>query len=152
MEHKQVMEFQGFIINPKTMMIYLPEEKTEELVSYCDKVLSVGKLILRKLTSLIGKLTKMYQAVLPAPLYYRGPEIAPNKNDSEKAVVRETMERRTSEYQKKNENRESRVWWHARVIKLLWRPNFGTVWVQYQLGVNSPSIGGWIVRPPVTQR
>ena len=113
MEHKQVMEFQGFIINPKTMMIYLPEEKTEELVSYCDKVLSVGKLILRKLTSLIGKLTKMYQAVLPAPLYYRGPEIAPNKNDSEKAVVRETMERRTSEYQKKNENRESRVWWRG---------------------------------------
>ena len=27
------------------------------------------------------------------------------------------------------------VLWYAPVIQILWRPNFGTVWVQYQLGV-----------------
>ena len=29
----------------------------------------------------------------------------------------------------------SQVYWHVPVIQLLWRPNFGTVWVRYQLGV-----------------
>ena len=28
-----------------------------------------------------------------------------------------------------------RVQWHATVIQLFWRPNFGTVWIQYQLGI-----------------
>ena len=32
-------------------------------------------------------------------------------------------------------NHLSRVQWHAPVIQLLWKQNFGTVWVQYKLGV-----------------
>ena len=35
-----------------------------------------------------------------------------------------------------------RVWWHAPVIQLPWRPNFGTVWVQYRLGLRS--FDGWV--------
>ena len=37
------------------------------------------------------------------------------------------------------------VQWHAPVIQLLWRPNFGTVRGSIPVGGNSPSIGGWIV-------
>ena len=36
--------------------------------------------------------------------------------------------------------------WHATVIQLLWRQNFGTFWGQYLLGANtSLSVGGLIV-------
>ena len=38
MEPKQVIKFLGFIINCKTMTIYLPEEKMKKIVSHSEKV------------------------------------------------------------------------------------------------------------------
>ena len=35
-----------------------------------------------------------------------------------------------------------RVQWQAPAIRLIWRSNFETMWVRYQLGGNSHSIGG----------
>lgn len=46
------------------MTIYLPEEKGQKIVSRRQKVLSMEKVSLGKSTSLIGKLSSTYLAVL----------------------------------------------------------------------------------------
>ena len=66
------MKFPNFIINSKIMTVYLPKDKIDKNGSHCEKILSIEKVTLREFTSLIGKLTSTYQAVLPAPLQYRG--------------------------------------------------------------------------------
>ena len=59
------------------MTIYLPEEKGQKIVSRRQKVLSMEKVSLRESTSLIGKLTSTYLAVLSSRA-----TAAPNKKDS----------------------------------------------------------------------
>ena len=74
-EPKQVKKFLRFIINSKTMTVYLSETKIEKIVCHCEKAFLMEKVTLRELTSLIEKLTSTYQALLLDPLHYWGEQL-----------------------------------------------------------------------------
>ena len=67
----KVMEYLGIIIDSTQMSMSLTEEKIKSLTTLCQMTLTSKKLSLRKLSSLIGKLTATAAAVTPCLLQIR---------------------------------------------------------------------------------
>lgn len=76
----QVIEFLGFVINSLTMTFSVTREKLSSLRSECKALLKVGEMSVRSLAKIIGIMTSVKPAILPAPLHYRG--LQELKNDS----------------------------------------------------------------------
>ena len=55
-----------------SMTLALPEEKLSKIVQDCSRVLAREKLTVRCLARLIGRMSAATQAIMPAPLFYRG--------------------------------------------------------------------------------
>ena len=49
----------------------LPKEKLLKVQNHCQEILEKGKITVRKLSKLIGRLSSTAIAVLPAPIHYR---------------------------------------------------------------------------------
>ena len=71
-EPVQVIEFLGFIVNSKTMKIYLPEEKIQKVMKECRHTINKRSVTARHLAHLIGLLSSTAPAISVAPLHYRG--------------------------------------------------------------------------------
>ena len=67
----QEIEFLGMMINSLSMGVWLLVEKVKKLLEICREYLSQGKLTLRELASLIGKLYSTQPAIAMAPLQVR---------------------------------------------------------------------------------
>ena len=61
----RVMEFLGFIRNSESMIIFFSEEKKENIMSRCERLLNEDQASPRENVSVLGMLTSIYQAVLP---------------------------------------------------------------------------------------
>jgi hypothetical protein len=68
---QQQMEFLGFQVNSRSMMLTLPQDKILDIQKRCSEMLKRETSSVRHLAKLIGKLTASAQAVLSAPLNYR---------------------------------------------------------------------------------
>ena len=67
----QEIEFLGMMINSLSMGVWLLVEKVKKLLEICREYQSQGKLTLRELASLIGKLYSTQPAIAMAPLQVR---------------------------------------------------------------------------------
>ena len=68
----QRIRFLGFMIDSLTMTLTLPEEKLARIIQDCSRALNQLVLTVRFLARLIGRMSAATQAILPAPLFYRG--------------------------------------------------------------------------------
>ena len=67
----QEITFLGFVINSNSMTISLTEEKSKNIVQECKAVLSMGKIKIRHVARIIGKLIATFPAVKYGPLHFR---------------------------------------------------------------------------------
>ena len=67
----QEIEFLGLIVNSQTMTLSLPEEKIVKIKDQCLSLYKGSEVSLLDLTKLIGTLSSILQAVLPARLQFR---------------------------------------------------------------------------------
>ena len=67
----QEIEFLGLIVNSQTMTLSLPEEKIVKIKDQCLSLYKGSEVSLLDLTKLIGALSSILQAVLPARLQFR---------------------------------------------------------------------------------
>ena len=67
----QEIQYLGFIVNSKSMTLCLPKEKIKRIVQDSKHALARRTLSVRAIARLIGRMSAVTQAVLPAPLYYR---------------------------------------------------------------------------------
>lgn len=67
----QEIKFLGFLINTNTMMIRLPEEKINKIISMGERIMCSTYLKIRDLAVFIGNLVASFPAVNHGPLYYR---------------------------------------------------------------------------------
>ena len=65
------IQFLGFMVDSALMMIFLPQEKVEDIAKACQAALLQGTLSVRDLSRLIGQMSATMRAILPAPLCYR---------------------------------------------------------------------------------
>ena len=68
----QEIEFLGFVINSRSMTLAVTKEKLKSLTSQCKNLLQSQRTTVHHLAQVIGTMTSLNQAVLPAPLHYRG--------------------------------------------------------------------------------
>ena len=66
-----VIDYLGFQINSRLMVMKLPRKKLQSLIRECRKAKQLIHLPVRKLASLIGKIISTMNAILPARLYSR---------------------------------------------------------------------------------
>ena len=71
-EPVQAIEFLGFLVNSKTMKIYLPEEKIQKVMKECRHTINKRSVTARHLAHLIGLLSSTAPAISVAPFHYRG--------------------------------------------------------------------------------
>ena len=71
----QEIEFLGLAINSVTLELSLDKKKIQKVVSECQNLLNNPQRSILELTKLIGLLTSTVQAILPARLNFRFPEI-----------------------------------------------------------------------------
>ena len=71
LEPAREMEFLGILVNSVEMSMLLTEEKITKLTKLCKDTLSRGKLTVKKMGSLIGKLVSTAAAVTPCMLQVR---------------------------------------------------------------------------------
>ena len=67
----QELEFLGFVINSKTMILTVMDKKVKSLISQCRALMEAPHITIRQLARVIGVMTSMTPAVLPAPLHYQ---------------------------------------------------------------------------------
>ena len=67
----QELEFLGFLINSKRMTLAVTDEKIKSLISQCKTLMESPQITIRQLARIIGVMTSMTPAVLPAPLHYQ---------------------------------------------------------------------------------
>lgn len=75
----QKIEFLGFIINSIEMTLAVPSEKLKGLQAECRKLKSGHMTTVRTLAHVIGLMTSVSLAILPAPLHYRGLQFLRNE-------------------------------------------------------------------------
>ena len=71
LEPTSTLEFLGVIVDSGETTLSLPKEKLLKVQNHCQEILENGKVTVRKLSKLIGRLSSTAIAVLPAPLHYR---------------------------------------------------------------------------------
>ena len=67
----QEIVFLGFLVNSLQMILRLPEEKLQNIIVDCRRVLRQETALVRDLARIVGRMTAAIQAVTPAPLCYR---------------------------------------------------------------------------------
>ena len=67
----QELQFLGFLINSKRMTLAVTDKKIKSLISQCKTLMESPQNTIRQLARIIGIMTSMTPAVLPAPLRYR---------------------------------------------------------------------------------
>jgi hypothetical protein len=67
----QVIEYLGFKIDSKRILLKLPSQKIRSLIWDCRKARELKTLSIRKLASLIGKIVSTVNAMFSARLYFR---------------------------------------------------------------------------------
>ena len=67
----QTIEFLGMVVNSITMTIQVPGEKIKKIRQEAKTLLRSEEPSAREVSRIIGKMTAMSQAILPAPLFYR---------------------------------------------------------------------------------
>ena len=70
----QELEFLGFIINSKSLTLTVVNEKARSLTLQCKTLMESSQITIRQLARIIGIMTSMTPAVLPAPLHYQALE------------------------------------------------------------------------------
>ena len=68
----QSLTYLGFHLNTVEMTLSLPKEKLEAIIQSCSSTMSKPSVTVRELAKVIGRMSAAVQAILPAPLYYRG--------------------------------------------------------------------------------
>ena len=71
MEPGHQIEFLGLTVNSNTMSLSVPQDKIAKVQKECRHMLDRGAASARELSHLIGLLSSLIRAVLPAPLHYR---------------------------------------------------------------------------------
>ena len=71
LEPTSTFEFLGVIVDSGEMTLGLPKGKLLKVQNNCQEILEKGKVTVRELSKLIGRLPSIAIAVLPAPLHYR---------------------------------------------------------------------------------
>jgi hypothetical protein len=66
-----VIDYLGFQIDSKSMLMKLPKKKIKSLIRDCQKAKQLIEMPIRKLASLIGKIIATMNAIFPARLYSR---------------------------------------------------------------------------------
>ena len=67
----QVVDYLGFQINSRSMVIKLPKSKVKDLIQECKKMKEKKVVPVRKLAALIGKISATANAIFPARLNSR---------------------------------------------------------------------------------
>ena len=67
----QEIIFLGFVVDSLQMTLSLPEEKVQNIILDCRRILRQDTVSVRDLARVIGRMTAAIQAVSPAPLCYR---------------------------------------------------------------------------------
>ena len=70
----QIIESLGHVLNSITMTVYLPQSKTEAILSICDQALKCKKLTIHFLCTVIGKLVSCFTAHPLGRLHYQSME------------------------------------------------------------------------------
>ena len=69
LEPTSTLEFLGVIVDSGEMTLSLSKEKPLKVQNHCQEILKKGKVVVRELSKLIGRLS-ITIAILPAPLHY----------------------------------------------------------------------------------
>ena len=67
LEPTPTLEFLGVIVDSGEMTLSLPKEKLLKVQNHCEEIPEIGKVTVRELSNLIGRLLSTAIAVLPAP-------------------------------------------------------------------------------------
>ena len=67
----QQIKFLGFQVDSKRMKLLLPEEKVQNIIHICQEALTQGRVSIRQLSQLLGKLNAASQAIPSASVRYR---------------------------------------------------------------------------------
>jgi len=67
----QEIEYLGFQINSKDMLFFLPKTKIDQIKLNCQNIFSKGRVSVREIAKLTGKLISSIQAIFPANLQCR---------------------------------------------------------------------------------
>jgi len=67
----QIIEFLGFQINSEEMMLYLPQQKVDQIKKECEQILNLRSITVRQIARLTGRLSSSMQAIFPASLQSR---------------------------------------------------------------------------------
>ena len=68
----QEIDFLGFLINSRTMILAVTSEKLKSLITQCKDLVQSQETSIRHLAQIIGTMNSLTQAILPTPLNYRG--------------------------------------------------------------------------------
>ena len=71
LDPSQEIQFLGFQVDARQMKFSLPEGKIQDIAQVCQGILAQGRLSIRQLSRLLGKLNAVSQPVLSAPVRYR---------------------------------------------------------------------------------
>ena len=111
----QTIEFLGFIINSIDMTLSVSREKLNSLITECKRLLSNPLTTLKNLSHVIGLMTSVTLAVLPAPLHYRKLQFQKNE-----ALARHHSYK--SPIQLNQESLEDLLWWCGHLKRWNGRP------------------------------
>ena len=101
----QTIQYLGVVINSSTMTVTLTDERKASLVAACAQVLKAGKVTIRDLAKVIGKIVASFPAVRFGPLHYRHLE------DCKKAALREAKGDYDSHTSLTPPARDELKWW-----------------------------------------
>ena len=75
LEPSTKIKFLGFILDSSEMVVRLPEDKADNVIDLCRKLLRKSRPSIREVAGLIGHLVSITAAVVMAPLFYKQLEL-----------------------------------------------------------------------------
>ena len=71
MTSSRQIQFLGLCVDSTLMEFFLPEERVQGIAQTCQDLITRGRLSIRQLSQLLGRMNAASQAILPAPVHYR---------------------------------------------------------------------------------
>lgn len=105
------MEFLGFILDSRTMLVHPNEKKCHKIITLCEELLTKHKITLRKLSETIGHLISVSPGNIYASIFYKRLEILKN------AGLKQSKGNYEEEIAITDQVREDLQWWKENVGK-----------------------------------
>lgn len=88
----QIITFLGFVLDSRTMTVYLTQQKQLKVKNACLHIIKIQRPVIRLIAQLLGLMTSSFPGVMYGPLYYRRLDMAKTDALSQCGDFEGTME------------------------------------------------------------